>query len=218
MLTKGAKAHQGKVGSARLIVYTAHLIRAGLDFQDRVPVLSVPGLPLDMVRARVKFWSGTDGAKSFTRLNLSVPNQFFWYAYFFHPSRAKNFRPCKWGLSFIDLYLVFPWNFRMVFLPNTNTVILLEPYCGTIKEPGLPVILSHMALKCDKRFEISAVFGRWKSLQNVGTSGYFLACIIFRTSFFWREIHVWKISTYIPKIFEYSWPCCGSLNTLWWED
>ena len=28
-------------GSARLIVYTAHFIRAGLDFQDRVPVLSV---------------------------------------------------------------------------------------------------------------------------------------------------------------------------------
>ena len=21
------------------------------------------------------------------------------YAYFFHPSRAKNFRPCKWGFS-----------------------------------------------------------------------------------------------------------------------
>ena len=99
VLTKGTKAHQRKVSSARLIVYTAHFIRAGLDFQDRVPVLSVLGLPLDMVRARVKFWSGTDGAKSFTRLNLSVPNQFFWYAYFFHPSRAKNFRPCKWGLS-----------------------------------------------------------------------------------------------------------------------
>ena len=99
VLTKGTKAHQRKVSSARLIVYTAHFIRAGLDFQDRVPVLSVLGLPLDMVRARVKFWSGTDGAKSFTRLNLSVPNQFFWYAYFFHPSRAKNFRPCKWGLK-----------------------------------------------------------------------------------------------------------------------
>ena len=30
----------------------------------------------------------------------------------------------------------------MVFLPHTNTVILLEPYCGTITEPGhgLPVI------------------------------------------------------------------------------
>ena len=100
VLTKGTKAHQRKVSSARLIVYTAHFIRAGLDFQDRVPVLSVLGLPLDMVRARVKFWSGTDGPKSFTRLNLSVPNQFFWYAYFFHPSRAKNFRPCKWGCSF----------------------------------------------------------------------------------------------------------------------
>ena len=28
----------------------------------------------------------------------------------------------------------------MVFLPHTNTVILLEPYCGTMTEPGLPVI------------------------------------------------------------------------------
>ena len=30
-------------------------------------------------------------------------------------------------VSLIDLYLVFPRNFRMVFLPNTNIVILLEP-------------------------------------------------------------------------------------------
>ena len=43
-------------------------------------------------------------------------------------------------VSFIDLYLVFPRNFWTVFLPNTNTVILLEPYCGTITEPGLPVV------------------------------------------------------------------------------
>ena len=28
----------------------------------------------------------------------------------------------------------------MVFLPNSNAVILLEPYCGTITEPGLPVV------------------------------------------------------------------------------
>ena len=42
-------------------------------------------------------------------------------------------------VSFIDLYLVFPRNFRMIFLPHTHTVILLEPYCGTITEPGLPV-------------------------------------------------------------------------------
>ena len=27
----------------------------------------------------------------------------------------------------------------MIFLPHTNTVILLERYCGTITEPGLPV-------------------------------------------------------------------------------
>ena len=33
-------------------------------------------------------------------------------------------------VSFIDLYLVFPRNFRMVFLPRTNTAIT---------EPGLPV-------------------------------------------------------------------------------
>ena len=45
---------------------------------------------------------------------------------------------CK--VSFIDLYLVFPRNFRMVCLPHTNTVILLGRYCGTITEPGLPVL------------------------------------------------------------------------------
>ena len=43
-------------------------------------------------------------------------------------------------VSFIDLYLVFPRNFRIVFLLHTNTVILLELYCGTITEPELPVI------------------------------------------------------------------------------
>ena len=42
-------------------------------------------------------------------------------------------------LSFIDLYLVFPRNFRIVFLHHKNTEILLERYCGTITEPGLPV-------------------------------------------------------------------------------
>ena len=31
----------------------------------------------------------------------------------------------------------------MIFLPHTNTVILLEPYCGTITEPGLPVLRGH---------------------------------------------------------------------------
>ena len=39
-------------------------------------------------------------------------------------------------VSFIGLYL----DFRIVFLPHTNTVNLLEPYCGTTTEPGLPVV------------------------------------------------------------------------------
>ena len=46
-------------------------------------------------------------------------------------------------VSFIDLYLVFPRNVRIVFLTHTNTVILLEPCFGTIKEPGLPVLGTH---------------------------------------------------------------------------
>ena len=135
VLTKGTKAHQRKVSSARLIVYTAHFIRAGLDFQDRVPILSVLGLPLDMVRARVKFWSGTDGAKSFTRLNLSVPNQFFWYAYFFHPSRAKNFLPCKWGFCYNCLgNLVHPGNVVINVRENITPVSAQ----GNTHQEGLP--------------------------------------------------------------------------------
>ena len=50
----------------------------------------------------------------------------------------------------------------------------------------------------DAKFHSSLV--RWKSLQNVGTSGYFLAYTIFRTSFCWREVHIWKTLTYNPKI------------------
>ena len=34
----------------------------------------------------------------------------------------------------------------------------------------------------------------------MGTSGYFLACTIFRTSFCWHDVHISRISTYIPKI------------------
>ena len=42
---------------------------------------------------------------------------------------------------FIDLYLVFPTNFRIVFLPYTNTVILQEPYYGIITEQGHPTAI-----------------------------------------------------------------------------
>ena len=38
----------------------------------------------------------------------------------------------------MDSYSIFPTNFRIVFLPHANTVMLLEPFCGTITEPGLP--------------------------------------------------------------------------------
>ena len=48
----------------------------------------------------------------------------------------------NWRVSFIYLYLVFPRNFKIVFLPHTNTLNLLEPYCGIITEPGTPVIYS----------------------------------------------------------------------------
>ena len=46
-------------------------------------------------------------------------------------------------VSFIDLYLVFSRNVRIVFLTYTNTVVLLEPCVGTIKEPGLAVLRTH---------------------------------------------------------------------------
>ena len=54
--------------------------------------------------------------------------------------RALRTATTNCRVSFIDLYLVwFPRNFRILLLPHTNTVMLLERYCGTITEPGLPV-------------------------------------------------------------------------------
>ena len=51
------------------------------------------------------------------------------------------FLPC-----ILLLYIEWIWNFRMAFLPHTNTVTLLEPYCGTITEPGLPVVVLSQSL------------------------------------------------------------------------
>ncbi len=50
-----------------------HFFRAGLDFQERVPILSALRLPFAKVQARVNFWVGTDEAKSFTRQNVRLP-------------------------------------------------------------------------------------------------------------------------------------------------
>ena len=64
----------------------------------------------------------------------------------------------KCRVSFIDLYLVFRIfrrHFRIVFLPHTNTVISLEPYCGTITEPGLPVLRARQMCVDDDELAIS---------------------------------------------------------------
>ena len=55
-------------------------------------------------------------------------------------------------VSFIDLYIVFPTKFRIVFLPHKNTVILLEHYCGTITKSGLPVFT--LQLKCMEAIKV----------------------------------------------------------------
>ena len=55
-------------------------------------------------------------------------------------------------VSFIDLYIVFPTKFRIVFLPHKNTVILLKHYCGTITKSGLPVFT--LQLKCMEAIKV----------------------------------------------------------------
>lgn len=67
--------------------------------------------------------------------------------------RIKDNNNYLYRVSFVDFYFAFPTNFRVVFLPHTNTVILLEKYCcGTwlksfyiksfyiITVPGWPVV------------------------------------------------------------------------------
>ena len=50
----------------------------------------------------------------------------------------------------------------MIFLPHTNTVILLEPYCGTITEPGLPVLKLDANYKIDNKHDMTIVI-LWKT-------------------------------------------------------
>ena len=47
---------------------------------------------------------------------------------------ALRTTPTNCRVSFVDLYLVFPRNFRIVFSPHTRTVVLLEPYTAVLSE------------------------------------------------------------------------------------
>ena len=103
-------------------------------------------------------------------------------------------------VSFIDLYLVFLTNFRIVFLPHTNTVILLEPYFGTITEPGLPVwwqtFLGCWLFPFHIRF--------WLLIGLVVSVTY---------TFFCRSALIWRRRT--CKAGEYHWPLlCRLLRTV----
>ena len=42
--------------------------------------------------------------------------------------------PTNLRVSFIDLYLVFPRNFRIVFSPHTHTIVLLERYTAVLSQ------------------------------------------------------------------------------------
>ena len=53
-------------------------------------------------------------------------------------------------VSFIDLYLVFPTNFRIVLLPHTNNVILLEPYCVVLSQ-NLGNLCTHQKISTNKK-------------------------------------------------------------------
>ena len=66
-------------------------------------------------------------------------------------------------------------NFRMIFLPHTNTVILLEPYCGTITEPGLPVASHYPVAKRttkDARGNIVGTTEEWLSRDDITVALY----------------------------------------------
>ena len=79
-------------------------------------------------RARVKFWLDTDGAKLFTQQILSVASPFFWYAYHFYPSRAKNFLSCK--LVFNLPIICIKFILSATGCKRRRLQIVLVRYCG----------------------------------------------------------------------------------------
>ena len=107
-------------------------------------------------------------------------------------------------VSFIGLYLVFPRNFRMVFLPHTNTVILLERYCGTITEPGLPVVLC---------LQVGGWFLKFK-WEFVVTGTGCLVLLKFKLSLCWRMLcckalqRLCSFGIKLSCVNPTSWPAC----------
>ena len=126
VLTNCIKAHSENVGLARLIV----------EFLERVPILSVLGPSTDKILVRVPETSvSTDEAKLFTRLNSSVPNQCFWYAYQFYPSHAKNFLSCK-SAFIVCIILSTLWFERLTDRINSGFCLLFDLKAKPSKAAG----------------------------------------------------------------------------------
>ena len=102
-------------------------------------ILGLFGLYSSSLSKSVGFVS-LSGKASLVSISAAILFLRSWHVYFPLEFEFRRTTTINCRVSFIDLYLVFPRNFRMIFLPHTNTVILLEPYCGTITEPGLPVV------------------------------------------------------------------------------
>ena len=119
VLTKGTKTHQRKVGSARLIVYTADFNQAGLDFQDRVPILSLLGLPLDMVRERLgNFRHGWDKVV-YTTKSIRVDPIFLGTRTFFIRTVPKFFYRVNGPVIVVSDEVLIRW--RIFFNINWET-------------------------------------------------------------------------------------------------
>ena len=97
-----------------------------------------------VLRGKKLCWKGSMTAEMPSRASYLMYYDIVWRV-----NLSKLWRKFVWALRTIttycilsctDHYLVFPTNFRIIFLPHTKTVILLEPYCGNNTETGLPVV------------------------------------------------------------------------------
>ena len=80
---------------------------------------------------------------------MSDQYYFFWYAYHFHPSRATNFLPCKWGLNLLFKLSYLNSNFvlTMVILTLLWTNRPRIPIIGPLRILGDPGAVSRVGGK-----------------------------------------------------------------------